>query len=337
MDSLWKQPYMKKVGAIAILVSLLYVFRHVLNLLLLTFIFSYLFYTVHAILTKRLPKVMAKFEKTWHFIIYGVFLLSVSWVGYRYAPIAGKQLAEVFTQIANFRVDQYADSLHPKLYEMVKEINVGHYIRESGNYLLTLIANISSFMLQVAIALLLSLFFNLERRTIAQFMRRFKDSKVSFLYDYYVEFGKNFLNTFGKVVQIQIIISFVNTILSVIMLKILGFPQVIGLGVMIFFLGLIPVAGVIISLIPLSLIAFQIGGWVKIFHLLIMIAVIHAVESYFLNPKLYSVKMKLPVFFTFLILIVSEHVMGVWGLLIGIPLFMFLLDLLKVPEQPNKE
>ena len=39
-----------------------------------------------------------------------------------------------------------------------------------------------------------------------------------------------------------------------------GFPQIFGLGIMIFFLGLIPVAGVIVSLIPLSLIAIQHRG-----------------------------------------------------------------------------
>jgi len=49
-----------------------------------------------------------------------------------------------------------------------------------------------------------------------------------------------------------------------------------------------------------------------------------------LNPKLMSAKIELPIFFTFIILIVSEHFLGVWGLLVGIPLFMFLLDLLDV-------
>ena len=43
--------------------------------------------------------------------------------------------------------------------------------------------------------------------------------------------------------------------------------------------------------------------------------------------------MKLPIFFTFLILIVSEHLMGVWGLLLGIPLFIFVLDVITYPNK----
>ena len=54
-------------------------------------------------------------------------------------------------------------------------------------------------------------------------------------------------------IEAQFIIAIVNTFLSVIVLMILGFPQIVGLGIMIFFLGLIPVAGVIISLVPLRL------------------------------------------------------------------------------------
>ena len=74
-----------------------------------------------------------------------------------------------------------------------------------------------------------------------------------------------------------------------------------------------------------------------IIYVLIMILAIHAVESYFLNPKLMSVKTYLTVFFTFLILIVSEHLMGIWGRIIGIPIFIFILVLLDFKILSKKE
>src|SRR5699024_10432267 len=104
----------------------------------------------------------------------------------------------------------------------------------------------------------------------------------------------------------------------------------IGLGIMVFFLGLIPVAGVIISLIPLCSIAYNLGGFTYVLYIFIMITVIHALESYILNPKLMSAKTNVPVFYTFIVLIFSEHFFGIWGLIIGIPIFMFLLDMLDV-------
>ena len=60
--------------------------------------------------------------------------------------------------------------------------------------------------------------------------------------------------------------------------------------------------------------------------------IIHGIEAYILNPKLMSSKTDLPVFYTFVVLIFSQHFFGVWGLIIGIPVFVFLLDVLDVTD-----
>lgn len=106
---------------------------------------------------------------------------------------------------------------------------------------------------------------------------------------------------------------------------------------MIFLLGLIPIAGVFVSLIPLSIIAYSIGGLMYIVYILIVIAVLHVIEAYFLNPKLMSAKTDLPIFYSFIVIIFSEHFLGVWGLIVGIPLFMFLLDILEVTPSSKAE
>lgn len=142
-----------------------------------------------------------------------------------------------------------------------------------------------------------------------------------------------FLDTFGKVIEAQLLISLINCIITIIALWFMGFPNLLGLALIIFMLGLIPVAGVFISLVPLGLIAFSIGGVKYIVYLLILVVVIHAIEAYFLNPKLMSSKTNLPVFYTFVVLIFSEHFIGPWGLIIGIPLFVFFLDLIGVTRK----
>jgi len=192
------------------------------------------------------------------------------------------------------------------------------------------LTNIGTVSLNVFIALILSLFFMIERVKINKFASKFGGSKVSSIYSYIKYFGRNFINSFGKVMQAQIMIAFINSIISMLFLWLLNFPQLLGLGMMIFIFSLIPVAGTIISLIPLSIIAFNIGGGKMILYMIIMIAVLHALESYILNPKLMSAKTELPVFFVFVILIISQHFMGVWGLLIGIPLFIFILDIFNI-------
>ena len=144
------------------------------------------------------------------------------------------------------------------------------------------------------------------------------------------------MNSFGKVIEVQFLIALTNAVLSFVFLWILGFPQLLGLGIMIFFLGLIPVAGVIISLIPLSMIAYSIDGLSMVLAVSVMIAIIHALESYILNPKFMSAKTNLPTFFTFIVLLFSEHFLGIWGLIIGIPIFIFLLDMLDIHEEGRK-
>lgn len=85
----------------------------------------------------------------------------------------------------------------------------------------------------------------------------------------------------AKVIEAQFLIAVVNCILTVIALIVLGFPQLLVLAVMIFLLGLIPVAGVIISLFPLCIIAYNVGGVMYVVYILVFITVIHALESYF--------------------------------------------------------
>ena len=70
-----------------------------------------------------------------------------------------------------------------------------------------------------------------------------------------------------------------------------------------------------------------------ILYVLILIAVLHALESYVLNPRFMADKTELPVFIVFITLLISEHFMGVWGLLLGVPLLMFILDLFNI--KPN--
>jgi predicted PurR-regulated permease PerM len=171
----------------------------------------------------------------------------------------------------------------------------------------------------------------LEKDKIHRFGNVMYESRIAFIYHYFMVFGVNFCRSFGKVMKVQVTIALVNSILSIIILAVLGFKGIVwGLGVMIFLLGLIPVAGVIISFVPLSVIAFNVGGLTKVYEVIAMVVLIHAIEAYILNPKLMSNRTRLPVSFVFIILLVGEKYLGVWGLLIGVPIFIFILTLFGV-------
>lgn len=337
------KPITKRLLTLAIVALLLYFLKDMLNLLLLTFLFTYLMYSLQKFFQKIIQKITTlKISRVIiTLILYVAFIALLVLAVYKYIPIAIKQIIAILNDVVviinNLKGMQYDNPILDFLTAQLNTIDIAKYLGNKSSYFFELAGDIGQIGLNIFFSLILSLFFILEKDRVVRFVLGFKNSKIAGFFNEVQFFGDRLMNSFGKVIQAQILIAFCNTLLSLIGLKILGFPQLIGLGAMIFLLSLIPVAGVAISLVPLSIIAFNIGGFTYIVYVIIMIMIIHAIESYFLNPKLMSVKTNLPIFFTFLILILSEHFMGIWGLIIGIPIFIFILDLVDFKILSKKE
>jgi predicted PurR-regulated permease PerM len=303
-----------------------------INFILLTFIFSFLMNRLVNFVTKRIP-----FNRNITvLVLYTVIVGALTYGITKYLPIIITEITQLVKQVTSFYQQPQDNVVINYVVSLLKKNEITQYIEQGLAFVMKYFSDISSFALQLFLALILSLFFLLEKPRLVAFTKKFKQSKLADFYNEIEFFGGKFARTFGKVIEAQFIIAIVNSVLSLISLWIMDFPQLIGLTIMIFFLGLIPVAGVIISLIPLSLIAYTIGGFVQVLYVWITIAIIHAIEAYILNPKLMSSKTDLPIFYTFIVLIFSEHFFGVWGLIIGIPIFVFLLDVLEVSITDGK-
>ena len=310
------------------IIGLLFFFANALNFLLLTFIITYLAYTIFIKILHILPQPLKR-PKLLLVLMYTLILVVVGTTGYRYLPAAISQLSAIIVQSSSFNIELYRDMIPEKIYAFILNLDMEGILKDIGGTILDKIGDISTFLLEAFMALLLSFFFILEIDKIKIFCKSFKTIQTEKVYNQVVLFGTSFLNTFGIAIKVQIMISTINTVLTVIGLLILGFPNILGLAIMIFFFGLMPVIGVVISLIPLTIIAFQIGGFMYVVYIIAIIMIIHGIESYILNPKLYSITMKLPIFFTFMVLMVGELLFGAWGLVIGIPLFVFIVEMIK--------
>jgi len=322
-----------KVIATVVLVVILLTIWFMLSIVLMTFIFSFIFYHLLILIEKGLAKtpidgkipdgLILLFE-----YLFGLGLLFL--MGYAFTSIIVEQTTEIANAFLNFNYNHFLDSLNPNVSAFLADANVDQMISQAGDSLLGLIGGIGSMSLNFLLSIALSFIILVEKDKLRRFGAVCGKSRYSFLYDYFMIFGRNFSVTFGKVMKVQVTIAFINSIVSMIALAILGFPSIWGLGVMIFVLGLIPVAGVIISLIPLSIIAFNIGGFIKVLWVLGLVIVVHALEAYLLNPKLMASRTQLPICMVFIILLVAENYLGVWGLLIGVPLFIFLITMLGI-------
>jgi len=323
----------RRVAILTLFCLLLYSARSMMNLVLLTFILTFLMGRLYEITTRQLDRFVRISPKVVLPFLYLILVCVMVFGILKLFPIVRDQIIQLINVIVS-AYDKPHDSIYsPYIVSFLNSVDLKSYIKPS----LDIVMKLSNIGLNLFLAVILSLFFLLEKAKVTRFSAQFRTSKIAWFTNEIEYFGKKFVQTFGKVLETQLMIALVNCALTTLGLWIMGFPQIIGLALIIFVLGLIPVAGAFISLIPLCLIGLNIGGLPYVIYVLIMVAVIHAIEAYFLNPKLMSSKIHLPVFFTFLILLFSEHYLGVWGLIIGIPIVIFLLDIMEVQTQDTAQ
>jgi predicted PurR-regulated permease PerM len=331
-----RKPIFKRIFIFAVIGFLLYQLKSMMTLFLLTYVFVYILNSAQQFIYKYLHKFFPVKRLFIVIFLYLTFLTIIIFISRTYIPVIIKQTKDLIGWLTfNIEAVQNSttnDDIYSRILNYVSNnVDIQKYVGPGGDVLIKLLTNIGTSSLYILLSLILSVFFMVEKVKISKFMCRFKKSTLHWMYDDTRFFFVKFTNSFGKVIQTQILISFINAMLSLIILSVLHFQNIIALTVMIFILGLIPVAGVFISLIPLTLIAYSgHGGINRVIYILILIAVLHSLESYILNPKFMSKKAKMPVFFTFLVLLISEHFLGVWGLIVGLPITMFLLDVLEV-------
>jgi len=324
-----------KIISVIVLALVFMTIWFMLDLALLTFILTFMgWYSL-----KLLKRIFAKtplHSLPDSVLLILIFLIGIAFVALcsvAFVPILVDQTKEIGSAFINFKFEKVVSELDPSIQDFIKNSNIdfNSYLKQIGGMISSAAGTAAKFSLNFLLSLALSFIILLEKDKIHRFGNVMYESRIAFIYHYFMVFGVNFCRSFGKVMKVQVTIALVNSILSIILLAILGFKGIVwGLGVMIFLLGLVPVAGVIISLIPLSVIAFNVGGFVKIYEVIAMVVLIHVIEAYILNPKLMSNRTKLPVSFVFIILLVAEKYLGVWGLLIGVPIFIFIMTIFGV-------
>ncbi|KOS23767.1 membrane protein [Bacillus anthracis] len=333
IKNLFQSKGFQRLLVLIILALVLYGLKSMINLILITFILTYLMDRFQKFISNKLDHFKPMNRKIIIACLYIILIAGIATTLYKYLPVLTIQISQLIYQFKVFLKNPPDNEIIKYALKTINQMELSKYIEQGVDIIYKSITNIGKVSLQILLSLILSLFFLLEKERIITFTAKFKESKLKIFYKEIEYFGKKFARSFGKVIEAQFLIAVVNCILTVIALRILGFPQLLGLAVMIFLLGLIPVAGVIISLFPLCMIAYNIGGIIYVVYILVIITVIHALESYVLNPKFMSQKTNLPIFYTFMILIFSEHFLGIWGLIIGIPIFIFLLDVLDVKNE----
>ncbi len=191
-------------------------------------------------------------------------------------------------------------------------------------HLIDTIGNIGGRLASIASAFLLALLFSflivLDLPGLKESVKSLEQTSLRFIY---VEVANNiyeFSQVLGQALEAQFFIALLNSLLTAIGLIILGLGTKIAfLAVIVFLCSFIPVAGVFISSIPICLIALQTYGLKAMIMAIMMIIVIHLIEAYVLNPKIYVSHMRINPVIVLIILTIGGKLFHVWGLVLGVP------------------
>lgn len=326
---------LRRFAVLVLLIWVLYLVRGMLSAILLTFIFTYI--VVHWVRfvqrwIPRLPSLLVVLAT------YVVLIAAVYFAVTKYLPLLITQIVKMVNSVLKFYQSQDGSWLIKQLNHYISAKTVTAQVKHGINLAFSTLTSLTKMAVTFFMSFILSFFYTIELKQMYSFSRLFLTSELfSWLFEDIYYFGKKFVNTFGVVLEAQFFIALCNTALTTICLMFMHMPQILALALMVFIFSLVPVAGVIISLIPLSMVGYSVGGIRDVIYIIIMIIAIHALESYVLNPKFMSSRTELPIFYTFVVLMVSEKMFGTWGLIVGVPIFTFLLDIMGIKSIGDKK
>lgn len=326
---------LRRFVVLALLIWVLYLVRGMLSAILLTFIFTYIVVHWVRFVQRWLPKLPSLLVVL---VTYAVLVAAVYFAVTKYLPLLITQIIKMVNSVLKFYQSQDGSWLIRQLNHYISAKTVTAQVKHGINLAFSTLTSLTKMAVTFLMSFILSFFYTIELKQMYSFSRLFLTSDLfSWLFEDIYFFGKKFVNTFGVVLEAQFFIALCNTALTTICLMFMHMPQILALALMVFVFSLVPVAGVIISLIPLSMVGYSVGGIRDVIYIIIMIIAIHALESYVLNPKFMSSRTELPIFYTFVVLMVSEKLFGTWGLIVGVPIFTFLLDIMGVKSIGDKK
>jgi len=124
-----------------------------------------------------------------------------------------------------------------------------------------------------------------------------------------------FYDSFATVMGAQILISFINFLLTMLFLFWNDYPFAMVLSGMTFVFGLMPIVGNLVSNTLILSVGLTISPQTALWALLFLVA-IHKLE-FFLNSKIIGHRIKNPMWLTLLGLILGEKLMGILGMILA--------------------
>lgn len=172
MDAIFdffRKKEVKRFIIFALIILLLFSVRSMMNLILLTFIFSFLMNRLVDFTAKRVRLNHKLIVITLYTLIVGILTIALV----KYLPLITSEISQLVKQITNFFTHPNENPLLGLIESVISGEQIKAYIENGVSFLLQSFSNISKTSVQVLIALILSLFFLLEKPRLIEFTGKF--------------------------------------------------------------------------------------------------------------------------------------------------------------------
>jgi predicted PurR-regulated permease PerM len=320
----------------AVFLSLLYMFRDMFGLVFITFIMCFITSSITHVVRR-------KFRWSRKKIVVAIYILFLLGVIAFLAIIPPHLLSETinFTEqlphsirtLKNWVNNNWGNNeMLAPLLEQAKSIMLPETALVSAwNILRGLLEKVFHYIGWFFLAMLFSFLIMLD---LPRFSRGVRGLRFTRLAESYRETSDSivlFAKVVGENFRAQLMISAVNTILTAICLYLLEVKGIALLCTIVFMCGLIPVLGMFISSVPIILMAINSGGITLGLWAVVMIIAIHMLEAYVLNPRIVSSVMHINPVMTLIILYIAHSVIGMWGMLLGVPIAVYIYRKITKP------
>jgi predicted PurR-regulated permease PerM len=297
---------------------------------LMMFVMSFLFlYLISDFMTNDVRRYVPLIPRALLFSILYVFVITLIVVlAYKVLPGIARALPDLANQVQQQTMKELKQASQAWNLTQFVDINEvrGALIQGSTGllrYLMDSLPPLYKGFIQLIFALIINVFLYHDRERIAQVLDRKPGSLMSFLYRFTGVRLQIFYYYFKRVMGGQIIISAINTLLSALVIIPLGLRHPYLMIAIVFLCGLFPIVGNLVSNSVLVITAFVSIGFWGAGVCLILLVTVHKLE-YFLNSRIIGGIVRLPMTITLGALIFFEVLLGIPGLILAIPLTLFI-------------
>jgi predicted PurR-regulated permease PerM len=152
----------------------------------------------------------------------------------------------------------------------------------------------------------------------------------------FIQYAEQILQNVGRYLSGMVVLAFMNATFSTLLLLAVGIPSALLIGIVAFFITIIPLIGTVLTTIAMSIIAFIYSPPAGLIVLVLMLIYMQ-LEAYVLTPRIMSKAVKVPGSVVLISAIAGGTLFGLPGSLVAIPASAGIILVVKGVVMPLKE